>query len=459
MTRISPSGLVRPLERGSPSNTARKFSSDGPNRSMRRPLQNGARLSRRSQQVRYEISLSAGSSLGMRVAIDTRSLRPPLAGIGHFTHRLTEAMLPLLSSDETLLAFNGWALELLDRRFLDRIAAANSGNGSIGSQRLVGQAGRKLYNALRPLAAVRKGVRAAQAYCFRRNEQRFDLFHAMNYVPPGKIGRPVLPFIHDLSHIRHPNMHPGDRVEWLHEQLALVAEAPLVQTNSQFSKGEITAVLGIPAQRIHVTYAAPGADFRRARDGDDAWLAKNVLTARRFILAVGTREPRKNFTSVAEAYAGLPENLRARFPLVWCGPAGWGDLSLSPSAARAKDAGQIRIVGYVPDRELAALYRNCTLFVMASVYEGFGMPVVEAMACGARLVVSKIPVFQEIVGDYERYVEPLDVEEWRRAIADAIDEASVPPGVKMRPPDLTRFSWQSSAATTLDLYRQLQRSA
>ena len=79
----------------------------------------------------------------MRVAIDTRSLRPPLAGIGHFTHRLTEAMLPLLSSDETLLAFNGWALELLDRQFLDRIAAANSGNGSLGSQRAAGQAGQE----------------------------------------------------------------------------------------------------------------------------------------------------------------------------------------------------------------------------------------------------------------------------------------------------------------------------
>jgi glycosyltransferase involved in cell wall biosynthesis len=422
-------------------------------------LQNGARLSRRSQQVRYEISSSTGSSLGMRVAVDTRALRPSLAGIGHFTYRLTEAMLPLLSSDETLLAFNGWALELLDRRFLDRIAAANSGTGSIGSQRLVGQAGRKLYNALRPVAAVRKGVRAVQAHRFRRNEQRFDVFHAMNYVPPGQIGRPVLPFIHDLSHIRHPNMHPRDRVEWLQERLAFVADAPLVQTNSQFSKSEITAVLGIPAQRIHVTYAAPGADFRRAPDGDDAWLTKRGLTARRFILAVGTREPRKNFTSVAEAYAGLPENLRAQFPLVWCGPAGWGELSLSPSAARAKDAGQIRIVGYVPDRELAALYRNCTLFVMASVYEGFGMPVVEAMACGARIALSRIPVFEEIAGDYARYVEPLDVEDWRRAIRQAVEQARDSSDRQSRQPDLARFSWQSSAAVTLDLYRQLQRSA
>jgi glycosyltransferase involved in cell wall biosynthesis len=395
----------------------------------------------------------------MRVAIDTRSLRPPLAGIGHFTHRLTEAMLPLLSSDEWLLAFNGRALEPLDRRFLDRIAAANSGNGSMSSQGAARQAGRKLYDALRPVAVVRKGVRAVQAHRFRRNERRFDVFHAINYVPPGTIGRPVLPFIHDLSHIRHPNMHPGDRVEWLQDQLGLVADAPLVQTNSRFSKSEITAILGIPAERIHVTYAAPGADFRRAPDGDDASLAKNGLTARRFILAVGTREPRKNFTSVAEAYVGLPEKLRAKFPLVWCGPAGWGDLSLSPSAAKAKDAGQIRIVGYVPDRELAALYRNCTLFVMASVYEGFGMPVVEAMACGARIALSRIPVFKEIAGDYARYVEPLDVEEWGRAIRQAVEEARDSSGLHLRQPDLARFSWQSSAAATLDLYRQLQRLA
>jgi glycosyltransferase involved in cell wall biosynthesis len=419
-------------------------------------LPNGARLSR---PVEYEISSSAGSFPAMRVAIDTRSLRPPLAGIGHFTHRLTEAMLPLLSSDETLLAFNGWALELLDRRFLDRIAAANSGNGSMGSQRAAGRAGRKLYNALRPVATVRKGVRAVQAHRFRRNERHFDVFHAMNYVPAGAIGRPVLPFIHDLSHIRHPNLHPRDRVEWLQDQLALVAEAPLVQTNSQFSKGEITALLGIPAQRIHVTYAAAGADFQRAPDGDEGWLARSKLTARRFILAVGTREPRKNFTSVAEAYVGLPENLRAQIPLVWCGPAGWGDLTLSPSAARAREVGQIRMAGYVLDRELAALYRNCTLFVMASVYEGFGMPVVEAMACGARIALSRIPVFEEIAGEYARYVEPLDVEEWGRAIREAVEQSRDFSRIELRRPDLVRFSWRSSAAATLDLYRQLQRLA
>jgi glycosyltransferase involved in cell wall biosynthesis len=395
----------------------------------------------------------------MRVAIDTRSLRPPLAGIGHFTHRLTEAMLPLLSEDETLLAFNGWALRPLDRQYLNGIATLNSGYGAPASRGAASEAIRTFNGVLRRIAPLRKGVRAIQARRFRSNEEHFEIFHAINYVPPARFRRPVLSFIHDLSHVRHPQMHPKDRVEWLRRQLALLAEAPLMQTLSQFSKGEIVALLGVPADRIHVTYAAPGADFRSAPDGDEAWLAKNKLTARRYVLAVGTREPRKNFKSVAEAYAGLPDNVRAQIPLVWCGPAGWGDLALSRSALKAREAGHIRIAGYVPDRELAALYRNCALFVMASVYEGFGMPVVEAMACGARVALSKIPVFEEIAGNYGRFIEPLDVEGWRRAISEAIEEASDPQMPAAPQADLARFSWRSSAATTLDLYRKLQRSA
>jgi glycosyltransferase involved in cell wall biosynthesis len=395
----------------------------------------------------------------MRVAIDTRSLRPPLAGIGHFTHRLTEAMLPLLSPDDRLLAFNGWTLKPLDRQFLSRVTAANSGDGPAGLRRAVRPAVKRFYLTLRPVAPVRKALRSMQAHRFRGHEESFDVFHAMNYVPPGRFRRPVLPFIHDLSHVRHPLMHPKDRVDWLRRQLALVANAPFVQSNSLFTKREIVAVLGIPEDRVHVTYAAPGAEFQPDADGDEAWLAENKLAARRYILTVGTREPRKNFKSIAEAYAGLPEGIQAKIPLVWCGSAGWGDLALSRSVARAKEAGHIRITGYVSDRELAALYRNCALFIMASVYEGFGMPVVEAMACGARVALSRIPVFEEIAGNYARYVEPLDVEEWRRTIKEIIEETSDPGEVQMRQPDLARFSWRASAATTLDLYRQLQRLA
>jgi glycosyltransferase involved in cell wall biosynthesis len=395
----------------------------------------------------------------MRVAIDTRSLRPPLAGIGHFTQRLMDAMLPLLSGGEELLAFGGWKTEALDRGFLGRIEARDARRGAEDSLQSARSAAGKAYVVLRQIGPVRRSVRAVQARCFHRAEKHFDVFHALNYVPPGAFGKPVLPFIHDLSHLRHPTMHPKERVEWLEAQLTSIAGVPYVQTNSRFSKGEISAVLGVPSDRIYVTYAAPGAQFHRARAGDEPYLAGHGLAAGRYFLAVGTREPRKNFRTVAEAYTALPPALQERFPLIWAGPPGWGDLRLSAAAERAKDMGRIRVAGYVSDRGLAALYRNSALFVMASIYEGFGMPVVEAMACGARMALSKIPVFEEIAARCARYVETMDVEGWRQAFQDATDGGSEAIGAPAGPSDLARFSWLTSATTTLDLYRRLSSAS
>jgi len=381
----------------------------------------------------------------MRVAIHTRSLRPPLTGIGHFVHRLIDAMLPMLSPDDQLLSFNGWWIEQLNRDFLARSQTRTLG----------GVAADKAIVILRQVSLVRKGAHALQADLFHRvAERNFDVFHAVNYVPPGRFGKPVLPIIYDLSHLRFPQTHPKDRVEWLEKQLKLVADVPHVQTISEFSKSEIITLLGMPANRIHVTYPAPGAVFRPEREMDDDSLARYGVEPFQYFLVVGTREPRKNFKTVAEAYAALPVSTQARYPLLWVGPSGWGDIALSPAVKRAKQLGRIRIVGYVPDRDLAVLYRNTILFVMPSVYEGFGMPVVEAMACGARVALSKIAVFEEIAGSYARYVDPMDVEGWRHAIEEAIDAGPQRPR-RGPPSDLTRFSWQSSAATTLDLYRRL----
>ncbi len=393
----------------------------------------------------------------MRVAIDTRSLRPPLAGIGHFVHRLTSAMLPLLAADEQLLSFNSWRTEPLDRQFLARAAMWNSNAGPQQSMWTFRRVADQGYAFLSQRYAVRKAARALHAGFFRLAEPRFDIFHAANYVPPGAPHKPVLPVIYDLSHLRFPQAHPTERVKWLEKRLTSLAAAPYVQTISQFSKSEIVSLLGVAADRIYVTYPAPDVYFRPGRDADDARLAKFDAKPFQFLLAVGTREPRKNFKTVAEAYAALPAATQAGYPLLWVGPSGWGDIALSPAVERAKQLGRIGLVGYVSNRDLAALYRNTTLFVMPSLYEGFGMPVVEAMACGARVALSRIPVFEEVAGSYARYVDPMDVEGWRDAIEDAIAAGPDRPR-RDRPPDLTRFSWHASAAATLDLYRRLAGS-
>ena len=326
---------------------------------------------------------------------------------------------------------------------------------SMWTLRHVASKGRVVLRRMPPV--LRKGLRALRAARFHSAEKSFDIFHAANYVPPGVPHKPVLPVIYDLSYLRFPQAHPTERIQWLETQLKSLSAVPYVQTISQFSKNEIVGLLGMPADRIYVTYPAPGMHFRPEWDGDEAWLAKHNLASRKYFLFVGTREPRKNFKTVAEAYMGLPAATQAQFPLIWVGPPGWGNLSLSPAAERGKDQGLIRLIGHVPDRELAALYRNSALFVMPSVYEGFGMPVVEAMACGARVVLSEIPVFEEIAGGSARYVDAMDVAGWRAAIVEAIDAGAQGPR-RGPPPDLTRFSWRSSAATTLDLYRRLAGS-
>ena len=181
-------------------------------------------------------------------------------------------------------------------------------------------------------------------------------------------------------------------MEWLEKQLQLLVEVPHVQTISEFSKSEIVAVLGIPPERIHVAYPAPGAFFRPDREADDECLAKYKVKSLKYFLVSATREPRKNFRTVAEAYTALAPALRAEFPLLWVGPSGWGDLSLAPAVERAREMEEIQIIGYIPNRDLAALYRNTALFVMPSIYEGFGMPVIEALACGARVAQARYRV-------------------------------------------------------------------
>ncbi|HMK69402.1 MAG TPA: glycosyltransferase family 1 protein [Xanthobacteraceae bacterium] len=390
----------------------------------------------------------------MRVAIDTSSLRPPVTGIGHFVRQLANAMLPLLAADEELLSFNGWRVEPLNSEFLARAARRDAAADAKELTPTSRRAAVKAYDVVSRSQAARKAVRALRAGFFRLAEPRFDIFHAANYVAPGNPHKPVLPVIYDLSHLRFPQAHPAERVEWLERRLKSLAAMPHVQTVSQFSKREIVSLLGVTANRISVTYPAPDVYFRPEPDADEARLAKFDVQPFAYLLAVGRREPRKNFKTVAEAYAALPASMRARCPLLWVGPSGWGDIALSPAVERARQAGRIRIVGYVPARDLAALYRNTLLFVMPSLYEGFGMPVVEAMACGASIALSRIPVLEEIAARYARYVDPMDVDGWRRAIAEAVGEGPQGRG-RDAPPDLTRFSWPASAATTLQLYRRL----
>ena len=393
----------------------------------------------------------------MRFAIETTTTRGPLTGIGHYVHRLTEALLPLLAPAETLVGFDGLWCQTIDAQSLAAMERRNSAMSDDAGRDL----SRVKYNAFlsaRSVPPVRLALRLLKQAAFHLGESKFDTFHAVQMIPPGPFRKPVLPVIHDLSHIRFPQAHPSERVRWLNRRLKLVLnEAPFIQTVSRFSKQEIISLLGIPAERIQVAYPGIAAALLAAPSGrleTSACLDQYGVTAQGYFLMVSTREPRKNFKTTTEAYAGLPAATRERFPLLWIGHRGWGDLDLSPAVGRAIASGEIRQTGYLPDSAVRILYQNTRLFMMSSIYEGFGMPVTEALACGAPTVVSDIPVFREVAGVFARFVDALDVDGWRGAMLDAVEVA--PP---LQSAEVARwlmqFTWQRNASQTIDLYRRL----
>ena len=176
-----------------------------------------------------------------------------------------------------------------------------------------------------------------------------------------------------------------------------------------------------------------------------------------FVLTAGVLEPRKNLVRLVRAHATLPDDLRRRFPLVIAGPAGWENRELEAELARA--AGDVRQVGFVPDRDLAALYGLCSVFAYVSLYEGFGLPLLEAMAAGAACLTSDVSSLPEVGGDAVAYADPRSPDSIGAGLAHLLEE----------PDERTRlgaaakeraagFSWARTAEKTVALLERVQAS-
>jgi glycosyltransferase involved in cell wall biosynthesis len=288
--------------------------------------------------------------------------------------------------------------------------------------------------------------------------RRLDLFHAFNFRPPADPGVPVLPVIHDLSTFRHPEFHPADRVRWLDGLGETIARAPLVQTISEFSKREIVSVFGYPAERIFMAPPAAAPVFAPlGREATLRDLAPFGLEYGSFFLAVGTLEPRKNIRTLVAAYAQLSPAERQRFPLVVVGGRGWGELEFPAQAERLRRDGTLRFLEGIANPQLRGLYEGARLLLMPSLYEGFGMPVVEALACGTAVAHSADTSMDEITGALGRRVVATHVEGWTAALREAI---AADPGAdtalrEARIARARRFDWSASADAVLSAYGRL----
>lgn len=279
-----------------------------------------------------------------------------------------------------------------------------------------------------------------------------DVYHFPNFIiPPLARGRSVVT-IHDVSFIRHPEFAETRNLAYLNARIRLtVGRADAILTDSLFSAREIVELLGAAPERVHaiplgITPPPPPPEQARA-------LLQAAGLNRPYILAVGTIEPRKNLAFLVDVFEAMKDFDGC---LAVAGMPGW---KVEPILARmrgSKRAGDIRLLGYQPEETLNALYAGAEALVFPSLYEGFGLPPLEAMARGTPVVASGIPVLREVLGNGALMIDGYDAKEWAAAIcALAGDrEARARLSAEGRR-QAARFTWETAARETWKVYRQV----
>ena len=283
-----------------------------------------------------------------------------------------------------------------------------------------------------------------------------DVFHGPNYLLPAQRGRAALVVtVHDLSALRHPEWHPARRA--LMHRVALrrtVHAVDHVITVSETIRAEVIADLGLPPERVTAIHHGPTPGFLPRRPTDlkpllDRW----GLAPREYLLFGGAIEPRKNLTRLLEALASLRGRRQDIPPLVLAGPPGWRNREIRRRMAAAGP--RARYVGHLPGEELAVLMAGCAAFVMPSLYEGFGLPVLEAMASGVPVITSRGGALQEVAGDAAVLVDPQDRESIAAGIARVLDDAPLRDSLVHKGLGrAAQFSWERTARETLRVYER-----
>ncbi len=376
----------------------------------------------------------------LRVGIDGRAFASPAAGVRRYVYELTRAIAASHAGAVTLIAIGAGAEAVLPPG-VQRVAEGASAPTNFGRH----------VTAL-PLAIARAGV---------------DLFHAPAYTAPLWGSTPVVLSVHDVSYARHPEWYPYRRDparRWFYR--ASARRARLIVTISEFSKREIIAAYGVPAERIVVTPLGVSGIFRPLSSeppSSESGIRHQASGVRPqgegagvpFLLHVGDLHARRNLGIVVRALARLRD---LRVTLVIAGvDRGVGEALLREAlAVGVRDAVDIR--GRVADAELVALYQRCAALVYPSRYEGFGFPLVEAMACGAPVIASDAGAIAEVAGPAAVLLDPDDERGFAEAIQRVVSDAAYAATLRARGlARATQFSWSDTAARTIEAYRSAAR--
>jgi glycosyltransferase involved in cell wall biosynthesis len=286
---------------------------------------------------------------------------------------------------------------------------------------------------------------------------RLDLLHTVDFIPPAFGYRRSVITVHDLNFLYYPQFQTDESRRYYNGQIAwAVARADHILADSHATQSDLTELLGTPADKITVIHLAADAAFRPLPEAQTAQIIQRYDLRPGYLLAVGTLEPRKNLPGLLQAYAKLRANGTTAAPLVLVGGKGWLYDEVFERVEALGLSEHVRFLHGAPDEDLPALYNAAAVLTTPSFYEGFGLPALEAMACGAPVVVADRASLPEVVGDAGLLVDPEDVDDIARALGRALTNQTLRERMRARGlRQAGRFSWERTARETLSIYRQV----
>lgn len=361
------------------------------------------------------------------IDIDILGLPNPYTGIPNYLRRLVNAF--------TVLEPGADCFYLLSRRL---VYEGGSLPAHVSQVLIQWPLGRGWQSAALPWAAHRL---------------KLDLLHLPAFTVPSFAPCPVVVTVHDLAFIGHPEYCPDETVNYLSRRLPVaLKKASAVITPSAFVKDESTRYFNLLAEKIYPVLHGVSPEFRVLPEESLKKAQQELGLPEHFFLFVGTIEPRKNLIRLIEAF-GRAVAQGLDHSLVLAGTKGWKCSDIYALSRHLGLEHRVQFLGYVPDALLPALYNTATIFVYPSLYEGFGLPVLEAMACGTPVIASNTSSLPEVVGEAGILVEPLDIKELASAMFLLAQNAELRRGLTRKGLErAARFSWERTARETIRVY-------
>jgi glycosyltransferase involved in cell wall biosynthesis len=299
-------------------------------------------------------------------------------------------------------------------------------------------------------------VRELVALSWRLFRLRLDLYHSTHYVLPAVVPCRAVVTIHDIIHLLYPEFLPSALAFFYAQRMIRrsLSRGDRIIAVSQNTKTDLMDYFKVDGRKIRVVYSGVTDRYRQSlAPAEIATRQEEFGINRPYLLFVGNPKPHKNLDNVVKAYARAREIYEFDADLVCVGDREGMEFKIRQRAEQMGLTDRIRLVGHVPEEALPALYQGATLFVFPTLYEGFGLPVIEAMASGVPVITSNTSALREIAEGYGHLVNPLDVDEIARAIAQCMaDQEHRESLVKLGLKRADDFQWSRTAEKTLEIY-------